>query len=60
MYKEVRKFFPIYEEAVSQIYDFYPIPPNILLHEENFILFFISVEVHIYHYLYLYLYTHLS
>jgi hypothetical protein len=49
MYKEVGKFFPIYEEAVSDIYVFYPIPPNILLHEENFILFFISVEVHIYH-----------
>jgi hypothetical protein len=43
-YEEMRKFFPIYEEAVITIviYDFAPFPLNFLINKENFILFFIS------------------
>ncbi len=44
IYEEMRKYFPIYEEAVSHIlYDFATAPfLNFLMYEENFILFFIS------------------
>ncbi len=42
IYEEMRKFFPIYEEAVSHM-TLHPILLNFLIYEENFILFFISV-----------------
>jgi hypothetical protein len=45
IYEEMRKFFPIYEEAVSHIcMTLNPIPLNCHIYEENFILFFISVK----------------
>ncbi len=39
VYDEMRKYFVIYEEAVSSCFI-----PNFLIYEENFILFFISVR----------------
>jgi hypothetical protein len=45
IYEEVRKFFPIYEEAVSHIgMTLHPIPLDFLIYEENFLFFFISVQ----------------
>ncbi len=47
IYAEIRKFFPIYEEAVSHIYmTLHPIPLNFLIYvyEENSILLFISAQ----------------
>ncbi len=42
IYEEMRKFFPIYEEAVSHTYKtLHPIPLNFLIYEENFIFFFL-------------------
>ncbi len=44
IYEERRKYFPIYEEAVSR-YDFATAPfLNFLINEEKFIFFFISVR----------------
>ncbi len=45
IYEEMRRFFPKYEETVRHIWlCLHPIPPNFLIYEENFILFFISVS----------------
>jgi hypothetical protein len=42
IYEELRKYFPIYKEAVIHIfYDFATAPVWISLWEENFIYFFI-------------------
>jgi hypothetical protein len=38
IYEEMRKYFPIYEEAVSNCFTL-----NFLIYEENLIFFFISV-----------------
>jgi hypothetical protein len=44
MYEEMRKYFPIYEEAVIVIYDFATCSIlNFLKYEENLIFFFLSV-----------------
>jgi hypothetical protein len=43
IYEEMRKYFPIYDEAVSHIYDFATAFLNFLIYEENLIFFFISV-----------------
>ncbi len=43
IYDEMRKYFPIYEEAVSHIWLCNCSTLNFLINEENFILFFISV-----------------
>jgi hypothetical protein len=42
IYEELRKYFPIYEEAVSHIWLCNCSISNFLIHEENFIFFFIS------------------
>ncbi len=47
MYEEIRKYFPIYEEAVSHIWLCNCSILNFLRHEENFILFFISVPAYL-------------
>ncbi len=45
IYEEMRKYFTIYEEAVSHSYNsLHPIPLNFLIYEENFIVFFVSVN----------------
>jgi hypothetical protein len=43
IYEEMRKFFTIYEEAVSHM-TLHPIPLNFHIYEENFIFSFISKE----------------
>ncbi len=43
IYEEMRKYFPIYEEAVSHIWLCNCFILNFLIYDENFILFFISV-----------------
>ncbi len=43
-YKEMRKYFPMYEEAVSHIWLCNCSILNFLIYEENFIFFFISVQ----------------
>ncbi len=43
LYKEMRKYFPIYEEAVSHIRLCNFSTLNFLIYEENLIFFFISV-----------------
>jgi hypothetical protein len=42
IYEEMRKYFPIYEEAVSHIWLCNRPRLNFLIYEENFISFFIS------------------
>jgi hypothetical protein len=44
IYEKMRKYFPIYEEAVTVIYDFAPDPSEFpdILYEKNF-LYFLSV-----------------
>ncbi len=45
IYEEMHKYFFIYDEAVIVTYDFATAPfMNFLIYEENFILFFISVQ----------------
>jgi hypothetical protein len=44
IYEEMRKYFPIYEEAVSHILLCNCSTLNFPIHEENLIFFFISVE----------------
>jgi hypothetical protein len=44
IYEEMRKYFPIYEEAVSHISLCNCFTLNFLIYEENLIFFFISVE----------------
>ncbi len=43
-YEEMRKYFPIYEEAVSHIWLCNCSTLNFLIFEENLIFFFISVQ----------------
>ncbi len=45
IYEEMRKYFPIYEEAVSYIWLCNCSIPNFLIYEEDLIFFFISVLV---------------
>jgi hypothetical protein len=40
----MHKYFTIYAEVVSHV-TLHPIPMNFLIYEENFLFFFISVEV---------------
>jgi hypothetical protein len=44
IYEEMRKYFPIYEEAVSHIWLCNCSILNFLIYEENLIFFFISVS----------------
>jgi hypothetical protein len=43
IYEEMRKYLPIYEEAVSHIWPLQPLLLIFLIYEENFIFLFISV-----------------
>ncbi len=45
IYKEMRKYLPIYEEAVSHIWLCNCSILNFLIYEENFIFFFYQCEV---------------
>ncbi len=45
IYEEMRKYFPIYEEAVSHIWLCNCSALNFLIYEENLIFFFISVLI---------------
>jgi hypothetical protein len=49
MYKEMRKFFPIYcmrmPLVILSYMTLHPIPLNFLIYEENFLFFFISVRM---------------
>ncbi len=44
MYEEMRKYFPIYEEAVSHMWQTNCSILNFRTYEENFIFFFISAQ----------------
>ncbi len=44
IYEEMRKYFPIYDEAVSHIWLCNCSILNFLIYEENFIFFFVSVH----------------
>jgi hypothetical protein len=46
--KKMRKFFPIYEKAVSHIWLCNCSTLNFLIYEENLIFFFISVDCGLY------------